>query len=57
MKADLLALVPSWGDIERNLDHKYSELNQSVSNGLQSANDAWDGFTQRISNGASQAYG
>ena len=57
MKADLLALVPSWGDIERNLDQKYSELNQSVSNGLQSANDAWDGFTRRISNGASQAYG
>ncbi|HEX8590563.1 DUF6861 domain-containing protein [Pseudomonas sp.] len=57
MKADLLALVPSWGDIERNLDQKYSELNQSVSDGLQSANDAWDGFTRRISNGACQAYG
>lgn len=36
MKADLLALVPNWGDIERNLDQKYSDLNQSVSNGLQS---------------------
>ncbi len=56
MKADLLALVPSWGDIERNLDQKYSELNQSVSNGLESANDSWNGFTRRISNGASQAY-
>jgi hypothetical protein len=47
MKADLLALVPNWGDIERNLDQKYSDLNQSVSNGLQSANDAWDGFIRR----------
>ncbi|SEI46890.1 DUF6861 domain-containing protein [Pseudomonas sp. NFR16] len=54
---DLLAHVPSWDDIERNLDHKFSELNQSVSHGLQSAHDGWDGFTRRVSNGASQAYG
>jgi hypothetical protein len=54
---DLLAHVPSWDDIERNLDHKFSELNQSVSYGLQSAHDGWDGFTRRVSNGASQAYG
>jgi hypothetical protein len=54
---DLLAHVPSWDDIERNLDHKFGELNQSVSHGLQSAHDGWDGFTRRVSNGASQAYG
>ncbi|MFJ3485586.1 polymorphic toxin type 46 domain-containing protein [Pseudomonas sp. NPDC090202] len=54
---DLLAHVPSWDDIERNLDHKFSELNQSVNHGLQSAHDSWDGFTRRVSNGASQAYG
>ncbi|WP_346830271.1 polymorphic toxin type 46 domain-containing protein [Pseudomonas abietaniphila] len=54
---DLLAHVPSWDDIERNLDHKFSELNQSVSQGLQSAHDGWDGFTRRVSNGANQAYG
>jgi hypothetical protein len=54
---DLLAHVPSWDDIERNLDHRFSELNQSVSSGWQSAHDNWDGFTRRVSNGASQAYG
>ena len=54
---DLLAHVPSWDDIERNLDDKFSVLNQSVSNGMQSAHDSWDGFTRRVSNGASQAYG
>ncbi|MNJ29997.1 hypothetical protein D3C77_245810 [compost metagenome] len=56
-KMDLLANIPSWGDIERNLDQKFSELNQSVNEGLQSANDSWDGFTRRVSNGAGQAYG
>ncbi|MFG0272193.1 DUF6861 domain-containing protein [Pseudomonas sp. zjy_14] len=54
---DLLAHVPSWDDIERNLDQKFGELNQSISHGLQSAHDSWDGFTRRVSNGASQAYG
>ena len=29
-KMDLLANIPSWGDIERNLEQKFSELNQSV---------------------------
>lgn len=54
---DLLTHVPSWDDIERNLDQKFGELNQSISHGLQSAHDSWDGFTRRVSNGASQAYG
>lgn len=54
---DLLANIPSWGDIERNLDQKFSDLNQSVNEGLQSANDSWDGFTRRVSNSAGQAYG
>ena len=27
---DLSAYVPSWGDIERNLDQRFSALNQSV---------------------------
>lgn len=53
---DLLAHVPSWDDIERNLDQKFGELNQSISHGLQSAHDSWDGFTRRVSHGASQAY-
>ncbi|HEX8587877.1 DUF6861 domain-containing protein, partial [Pseudomonas sp.] len=47
---DFFANLPSWGDIERNLDQKFSELNQGV-------DDGWNGFTRRVSNGATQAYG
>ncbi|WP_243055716.1 MULTISPECIES: DUF6861 domain-containing protein [Pseudomonas] len=54
---DLLANVPSWSDVERNLDQKFSAVNQSISQGLQGAHDSWDGFTRRVSDGASQAYG
>ncbi|MNZ26550.1 hypothetical protein D3C78_437450 [compost metagenome] len=54
---DLLANVPSWADVERNLDQKFNELNQGVNDGLQSVHDNWNGFTRRVSNGASQAYG
>ncbi|GLO49148.1 hypothetical protein D3C76_658730 [compost metagenome] len=54
---DLLANVPSWDDIERNLDQTFNDLNQSVSVGLKSAHDGWDGFTRRVSDGASRAYG
>jgi hypothetical protein len=54
---DLLANVPSWADVERNLDQKFSELNQGVNDGLQSVHDNWNGFTRRVSNGARQAYG
>ncbi|KAF4559328.1 hypothetical protein HBJ16_003129 [Pseudomonas sp. CES] len=54
---DLSTHVPSWGDIERNLDQKFSVLNQSVSSGLRNVHDSWDGFTRRVSDGASQAYG
>ena len=54
---DLLANVPSWDDIERNLDHKFGAINQSIDRGLQSANDGWDGMSRRVSNGLSHAYG
>ncbi|RZI59122.1 MAG: hypothetical protein EOP14_04470 [Pseudomonas sp.] len=54
---DFLANIPSWDDIERNLDQTFGELNQSIDKGLQSANDGWDGFTRRLSNGASQVEG
>lgn len=47
---DFFANLPSWGDIERNLDQKFSELNQGV-------DDGWNGLTRRVSNGATQAYG
>ncbi len=54
---DLLANVPSWDDIERNLDDKFNTLNQGYSDGLQSAHDSWNGFTRRVSTTATQAYG
>lgn len=54
---DLLDYVPSWNDVERNLDRKFSALNQSVNRGMQTAHDGWDGFTRRVSSGANQAYG
>lgn len=54
---DFLANIPSWDDIERNLDHKFGAINQSIDQGLQSANDGWDGMSRRVSSGVSQAYG
>ena len=45
---DLLANVPSWDEIERNLDCKFGELNQGISQGWQNAQDGWDGFTRRL---------
>lgn len=45
---DLLANVPSWDEIERNLDCKFGELNQGISQGWQNAQDGWDGFTRRV---------
>ncbi|WP_017710546.1 DUF6861 domain-containing protein [Pseudomonas syringae] len=54
---DLLANIPSWDDIERNLDDKFNTLNQAYSDGLQSAHDSWNGFTRRVSTTATQAYG
>ncbi|KPC11323.1 DUF6861 domain-containing protein [Pseudomonas syringae] len=54
---DLLANIPSWDDIERNLDDKFNTLNQAYSDGLQSTHDSWNGFTRRVSTTATQAYG
>ncbi|RMU23464.1 DUF6861 domain-containing protein, partial [Pseudomonas savastanoi] len=54
---DLLANIPSWDDIERNLDDKFNTLNQAYSDGLQSTYDSWNGFTRRVNTNATQAYG
>ncbi|KPX75906.1 polymorphic toxin type 46 domain-containing protein [Pseudomonas syringae group genomosp. 3] len=54
---DLLANIPSWDDIERNLDDKFNTLNQAYSDGLQSTYDSWNGFTRRVSTTATQAFG
>jgi len=54
---DLLANVPNWDEIERNLDYKFGELNQSVSQGWQYAQDGWDGFTRRVNTQFDRTYG
>ena len=54
---DLLANIPSWDDIERNLDQRFNELNQGVNDSLHSANNAWEGFNRRIHTSANHAYG
>lgn len=47
---DFLTDVPSWDDIARNLEEKFSHLNQSLDQGWESTLGRWDGFTQRVSN-------
>ncbi|MDU8541482.1 DUF6861 domain-containing protein [Pseudomonas syringae group sp. J248-6] len=54
---DLLANVPKWEDIERTLDNKFNHLNQSFDQGWESALDGWNGFTRRVSNEATLAFG
>ncbi|WP_263260613.1 DUF6861 domain-containing protein [Pseudomonas sp. RIT-PI-S] len=54
---DFSRSVPSWDDVERNLDQTFNALNQSVHSGFQSAHDGWNGFTRRASNTATLAYG
>ncbi|RMR06797.1 DUF6861 domain-containing protein [Pseudomonas syringae group genomosp. 3] len=54
---DLLANVPMWDDIERTLDNKFNHLNQSFDEGWESAYDGWNGFTRRVNNEATLAFG
>ncbi|MBS7473695.1 glycine zipper family protein [Pseudomonas syringae] len=54
---DLLANVPKWDDIERTLDNKFNHLNQSFDQGWETAFDGWNGFTRRVSNEATLAFG
>ncbi|OUM04816.1 hypothetical protein BW686_24755, partial [Pseudomonas syringae] len=54
---DILADVPRWDDIERTLEDKFSHLNQSFDEGWESASDGWNGFTRRVSNEATLAFG
>ncbi|UQW71985.1 DUF6861 domain-containing protein [Pseudomonas avellanae] len=46
-----------WDDIERTLDNKFNHLNQSFDDGWESAYDGWNGFTRRVSNEATLAFG
>ena len=54
---DFLANVPNWDEIERNLDSKFGELNQSFSQGWQHAQDGWGGFTRRVNTQFDHTYG
>lgn len=54
---DFLTDVPSWDDIERNLDQQLSHLNQAVHRGIQAADDGWHGFTRHVSSSAIRGYG
>jgi hypothetical protein len=54
---DLLDNVPSWDDVERNLDLKLRQLDHGVKSTWQSAQDGWIGVSRQVSEGASQAYG
>lgn len=54
---EFLTDVPSWDDIARNLEEKFSHLNQSIDQSWESTLGSWNGFTQRVSNEATLAYG
>ncbi|PVZ40277.1 DUF6861 domain-containing protein [Pseudomonas sp. CC120222-01a] len=54
---DILANVPTWGEVERNLEQKFSHLNQSVGASWDQFSHHWNGFSRRIGDVASHAYG
>lgn len=54
---DLLDNVPTWDDVERNLDLKLRQLDHGVKSTWQSAQDGWIGVSRQVSEGASQVYG
>lgn len=54
---ELLINVPNWDEVERNLNQKFSGLNQSIHDGFQDASNSWNGFSRQVSNSATQAYG
>lgn len=50
---DLLDNVPTWDDVERNLDRKLRQLDHGVKSTWQSAQDGWIGVSRHVSEGAS----
>ncbi|MFJ4393623.1 DUF6861 domain-containing protein [Pseudomonas sp. NPDC089396] len=54
---DILRHVPTWDEIERNLNVRLGELNQSILASWHESSQSWNGFTRHVSNQFDQAYG
>ncbi|MER2297296.1 MULTISPECIES: DUF6861 domain-containing protein [Pseudomonas] len=54
---DFTSKVPTWDEIERNLENKFGELNQSIQTYWHESNQSWNGFTRRVSHQVDQTYG
>ncbi|MGY4490543.1 polymorphic toxin type 46 domain-containing protein [Pseudomonas sp. TE3610] len=57
---DLATHIPTWAEIERNLNHKFSDFHHTLNHGLSSASSglhaSWNGISQRLEHGASHVY-
>lgn len=54
---DFVSKVPTWDEIERNLETKFGELNQSVQTHWHESSQSWNGFTRRLRHQVDQTYG
>ncbi|EKT4468337.1 hypothetical protein QEL93_003766 [Pseudomonas putida] len=54
---DLLNQIPTWDEIERNLETKFGELNQSIQTSWHENSQDWNGFTRRLSYQFDRTYG
>ncbi len=57
---DLATRIPSWAEIERNLNHRFSDFHHTLNHGLSSATSglhaSWNGISQRLEQGANHVY-
>lgn len=57
---DFAPHIPSWAEIERNLNHRFSDFHHTLNHGLSSASSglhaSWNGVSQRLEQGASHVY-
>ncbi len=57
---DLPTHIPGWAEIERNLNHKFSDFHHTLDHGLSSARSglqaSWNGVSQRLEQGAGHIY-
>ena len=54
---DFASNVPTWDEIERNLETKFGELNQSIQTYWHESNQSWNGFTRRLGHQVDHTYG
>lgn len=54
---DFLNNIPTWDEIERNLETKFGELNQSIQASWHENSQDWNGFTRRLSYQFDRTYG